>query len=253
MRRCCGPEAHCEFREPWEVFEPRVAALVEALNRGESLPPLVLQFARGGWTLSDGNHRHEALVRAGRTSWPSVVWTTGTDAADFEALWGPWVTVDRSYREGRALGREGVVGCLVVDPAGRVFAQKRSADRKTFPGCWDLVGGHVEDGETPYEALVRELVEETGWELDRVLGLRKVVDWEVPSPTGPRRKREFVLAVTIRSGWDSPRLEAGKVTEGRWFGPGDLTVLSEGRGSDTYVHDLVSAEFALGASPQGRR
>jgi len=113
------------------------------------------------------------------------------------------------------------------------------------------VGGHVEDGETPYEALARELAEETGWELDRVLGLRKVVDWEVPGANGPRRKREFVLAVTIRSGWDTPRLEADKVTEGRWFGPDDLPVLAEGRGSDTYVHDLVAAEFALASSAQG--
>jgi 8-oxo-dGTP diphosphatase len=29
-----------------------------------------------------------------------------------------------------------------------------------FPGYWDLIGGHVEDGETPEEALVREVKEE---------------------------------------------------------------------------------------------
>lgn len=34
-----------------------------------------------------------------------------------------------------------------------------------FPGHWDLIGGHVEDGETPEEALVREVKEELGIEL----------------------------------------------------------------------------------------
>lgn len=29
-----------------------------------------------------------------------------------------------------------------------------------FPDHWDLIGGHVEDGETPEEALVREVKEE---------------------------------------------------------------------------------------------
>jgi 8-oxo-dGTP pyrophosphatase MutT (NUDIX family) len=29
--------------------------------------------------------------------------------------------------------------------------------------CWATPGGHVEAGETPFEAMVRELGEETGW------------------------------------------------------------------------------------------
>jgi 8-oxo-dGTP diphosphatase len=29
-----------------------------------------------------------------------------------------------------------------------------------FPGHWDLIGGHIEEGETPEEALVREVKEE---------------------------------------------------------------------------------------------
>jgi 8-oxo-dGTP diphosphatase len=34
-----------------------------------------------------------------------------------------------------------------------------------FPLHWDLFGGHVEEGETPEEALVREVKEELGFEL----------------------------------------------------------------------------------------
>ena len=34
-----------------------------------------------------------------------------------------------------------------------------------FPNHWDLIGGHVEEGETPEEALVREVKEELNIEL----------------------------------------------------------------------------------------
>ena len=34
-----------------------------------------------------------------------------------------------------------------------------------FPDHWDLIGGHVEEGETPEEALVREVKEELGLNL----------------------------------------------------------------------------------------
>ena len=34
-----------------------------------------------------------------------------------------------------------------------------------FPNHWDLFGGHVEDGETPDEALIREIKEELNYDL----------------------------------------------------------------------------------------
>ncbi len=35
-----------------------------------------------------------------------------------------------------------------------------------FPNHWDLIGGHVEEGETPEQALVREVKEEIGIDLE---------------------------------------------------------------------------------------
>ena len=156
--------------------------------------------------------------------------------------------IDRLHAQGLAQGRQGVVGCLVVRPDGRVFAQRRSPTRKLFPGCWDLVGGHVEPGETPRQALERELTEETGWTLDRLWRLQKMVDWESPGPYHrPVLKREFVVVITVNGGWDAPRLEAAKVSEGRWFGASDLETLKENRpGTDTYVWDLCSSFFQDG-------
>ena len=45
---------------------------------------------------------------------------------------------------------------------GRVLLCHRSPQRAWYPNVWDLPGGHVEAGEVPERALVRELAEELG-------------------------------------------------------------------------------------------
>jgi ADP-ribose pyrophosphatase YjhB (NUDIX family) len=51
------------------------------------------------------------------------------------------------------------VGAVVVDPGGRVLLVRRG--RPPSVGSWTLPGGHLEPGETPEAAVVREVLEET--------------------------------------------------------------------------------------------
>ena len=57
-----------------------------------------------------------------------------------------------------------VAAVLVRD--GRVLLCHRHPDRRWYPNVWDVPGGHIDHGESPIDALVRELREELGIEID---------------------------------------------------------------------------------------
>ncbi|MGO1069006.1 NUDIX domain-containing protein [Lysobacter sp. CA199] len=54
-----------------------------------------------------------------------------------------------------------MVGAVLVRD-GRVLLGLRNAHKRLAPNCWDILGGHVEVGETLIQALLRELQEEAG-------------------------------------------------------------------------------------------
>ena len=57
-----------------------------------------------------------------------------------------------------------VVAGALFDGAGRVLIAQRPAG-KALAGRWEFPGGKLHPGESPYEALVRELREELGVEV----------------------------------------------------------------------------------------
>jgi mutator protein MutT len=52
--------------------------------------------------------------------------------------------------------------CAILFDGGRILLGRRSPHRRSYANRWDVIGGHVELGETIEEALVRELREEIG-------------------------------------------------------------------------------------------
>ena len=54
-----------------------------------------------------------------------------------------------------------VVAALIEDANGRILLTRR-AEGGDFAGCWEFPGGKVDPGETPEQALTRELEEELG-------------------------------------------------------------------------------------------
>lgn len=106
-----------------------------------------------------------------------------------------------------------------------------------LPGIWDIVGGHLEAGETPEQALVREVEEETGWKVHDILWT--VADWEWEHEGRVRRELDYLI--TIDGDLGRPRLEAGKHDKSAWVGPDDLELLMVNRtDGDRRLRDIVA-------------
>lgn len=85
---------------------------------------------------------------------------------------------------------------LVVDRAGRVLLLH--AHDPDTPGrkWWELPGGSVEPGETPRDAVARELAEETGIQAREIS--RRLWTWEARYQLGGRRHHRRHTAYLVR-------------------------------------------------------
>ncbi|MCE0483805.1 MAG: NUDIX domain-containing protein [Methylacidiphilales bacterium] len=115
------------------------------------------------------------------------------------------------------------VHVMIHDATGRLFLQKRSLLKDTFPGCWDSsCSGHLDTGEDYATAARRELGEELGWH-DASLSLRPVVNLSACPETG----HEFIQIYVMGPLTGPFQLHPEEIIEGRWVSPGELDALVE--------------------------
>ena len=83
--RCCGPEENMRYRVNEGGFERKVLSLMSSISAGCDLPPIMVNFADGELTLSDGNHRFEAYTRLGVNKCYAIIWMSSeSHVAEFE-------------------------------------------------------------------------------------------------------------------------------------------------------------------------
>lgn len=116
------------------------------------------------------------------------------------------------------------VGALLVRE-GRVLLGKR-ASHKSYPNAWDIIGGHVETGETCWAALCRELREE--------LGITGVEGEHVATLQTGATDHVATLHVYHVSSWEGvPQVKNDEHSEVRWFDKDGIDRIT----------DLVSDEY----------
>ena len=98
---------------------------------------------------------------------------------------------------------------LIVTHEDRVLLIRRSLAKKLWPGKYNAPGGHVEMGEDPHEAGLRELAEETGVMVD-ALALRGLIVAE----TG--LAGSGILVFVFRAEAPNPQLQASSEGEPVW-------------------------------------
>ena len=110
-------------------------------------------------------------------------------------------------------------GILVQD--GRILLGHRRANRNYYPGAWDIFGGHCENGESPDQALVRELVQELGVTAQR---FERIGLFEEPNPQqyGPAQHHLFLVRDWIGQPSNVGRDEHDEI---RWFKQEELAGL----------------------------
>jgi 8-oxo-dGTP diphosphatase len=144
------------------------------------------------------------------------------------------------------IGQRWIVGAVIHDGQGRIFLQKRSEGRSLFPGAWDLVGGHLEPGEGILECLEREVREETGWSVRRVVADLGVMTW-TGDDGGERHEIDYL--VEVDGDLDRPVIEADLHLDPRWVNRDEALALLDGsHPSDPLVRQVVehAVDFLMG-------
>lgn len=63
-----------------------------------------------------------------------------------------------------------VYGAAIFNEAGLLLIVRRASHEDQYPDYWELPGGKAESGETPEQAVIREILEETGLSVRAIEG-----------------------------------------------------------------------------------
>jgi hypothetical protein len=89
LERLAGPEDEALVPIEEDEWQEDVETMEESIEQGWEPPPLLAEFQDGRLLLQDGNHRYEAMVRAGEPeAWVLIWFDAGADYERYAAANG---------------------------------------------------------------------------------------------------------------------------------------------------------------------
>ncbi|MEM7499528.1 MAG: RNA pyrophosphohydrolase [Pseudomonadota bacterium] len=143
------------------------------------------------------------------------------------------------------------VGLMLLNPAGHIFAGQRTDSSQD---AWQMPQGGIDPGESPAEAALRELGEETGIRPERVDILRESVHWRdydlpphlVPKLWGGRYRGQTQRWFALRFAGEDAEIDIAahdqEFSRWTWMSPDELILRIVPFKRDTY--GAVFAEFS---------
>jgi 8-oxo-dGTP diphosphatase len=113
------------------------------------------------------------------------------------------------------------VGALFINSDSKVLLGLRSPSKNTWPRHWDTIGGHVEDGESLNDALIREIQEEVGVTATQ---FTLIATFKERKPEIYGDALHYVYVVTSWTGGD-PANVCDEHTELKWFSISEMLLL----------------------------
>lgn len=199
-----------------ERYRPQVAEppLLEWIRRLRAIAQTGLEFADGVFD----RERYEAVrrVAAEMASFPGEVATVAEVFAGVEGYATP-LLICRS---------------AVFDGDDRILMVREAAD-----GKWTLPGGWIDVGESPSSAAVREVREETGYEVevDKLAGVYDKLLHEHP----PAPHHAYLMFFLCRLVGGKPTTSV-ETTEVAWFPEDGLPELSTGRSTKAQIERMFT-------------
>lgn len=146
----------------------------------------------------------------------------------------PRPTPPRKARRGRKRrGQRFGAYALTTDDSGRILLARIS---EGYPGggCWHLPGGGVDFGEQPRDAVVREIIEETGQDAE-IVELMDVTSFRHRRAIGPKGypldwhgvRAIFRAHVSHPSKARVVETAGGSTSESRWWDPDEVSDLRQ--------------------------
>src|SRR5262245_43774977 len=140
------------------------------------------------------------------------------------------------------------VGAVVLDEENRVLLVKRG--HAPLKGEWSLPGGAVEIGETLEDALVRELLEETGLAVE-IGPVVEVLDRIERTPDG-RVEYHFVIIDYVCYASGAAPIFASDADEGRWVRREDLARYRVTDKATSVIDKALTLAASRGSRPARR-